>query len=78
MSKFTSVFKAKVDIEAIKENETVIVLVKRYNVSKGSIEPLSRIKFINSSPVLKTSLSSTTTKCCITVLKNSFLLWNME
>ena len=37
MSKFTSAFKAKVAIEAIKEKETVAELAKRYEVSPKKI-----------------------------------------
>ena len=38
MSKFTSAFKAKVAIEAIKEKETVAELAKRYEVTPGKIK----------------------------------------
>lgn len=36
-SKYTSAFKAKVAVEAIKEKETVAVLAKRYDVSPSKI-----------------------------------------
>lgn len=37
MSKYTSAFKAKVAIEAIREKDTVAVLAKRYDVSPSKI-----------------------------------------
>ena len=37
MIKFTPAYKAKVAIEAIKENETVTELAKRFEVSPGKI-----------------------------------------
>lgn len=53
MSKFTPAFKAKVAIEAIKENETIAELAKRFEVAPGKIVEWKDEFLANASQVSK-------------------------